>query len=132
MLLIFTFDINNKSSNQNIVNIDGDNINLPEGYFQGKINKFGAINITNGNNSIFVSKVDGVNVDKYLDDYMNRTQNQTVDIENTTINGTIVYKTEDGSAAENIHYWFVKNNKTYEIYTWDGDKNIEGIVNGLI
>ena len=30
------------------------------------------------------------------------------------------------------HYWFVKDNQSYDVYTWDGNKDIGSIVNKFV
>lgn len=107
---------------------------LPDGYHEGKMNKFGAVNITNGTNSIFLFEQDDANIQKYINNYKKeiQKQNQSMTIKNFTIDNIVIYKTNNNNNPNTIHYWFVKNNKTYDVYTWDGNKDMDSIVINLI
>lgn len=108
---------------------------IPEGYSEGNFNEFGATNITNGTNSIFILENNDTNVMEYVHDYenyINNTRNQSMNILTFTIDDMLVYKTDNVDNPNIIHYWFVKNNKTYDIYTWDGNEKIDSIVISMI
>lgn len=106
------------------------NFEMPEGYHEGAVNAFGAVNITNGVSEVFLLEHKDSNTNEYIDEYKVHINeiNQTMDIINYTIDNVQVFKTDNKDSPETVHYWFVKDNKTYDIYTWDGNKDIDSIV----
>ena len=109
--------------------------NMPDGYHEGTPNEFGATNITNGTNSIFIVENNDSNIMSYIteyENYINNSRHQSMSIVNFTIDNTQIYKTDNKDDPNIIHYWFVKNKKTYDIYTWDGNKKMDSIVINMI
>ena len=107
---------------------------LPEGYKDDGINKFGALTLTNGKNPIYILGHDDSNINKYISEYERvvKNKNETMTIENTTINNTIVYKTNNINNPDVTHVWFVKNGDTYEIYKFDNNPEFDSLVSYLI
>ena len=106
------------------------NFKLPDGYSEGKINELGAKNYTKENESIFISESNGERAEAYALEYQNNiNENGSIIVKNYTINNIRVFTIENNNT---IHYWFVKDNKTYDIYTWDGNNDIELFVNNTI
>lgn len=104
--------------------------NMPKGYHEGKSNYLGAVNITDGNTTVFFEEKD-VNVIQDINKYKKMIwddRNQTVLVSNYTIDGNLFYKSTIKENPGVMHCWFVKNNKTYDIYTWDGNNDLDMIV----
>ena len=55
-------------------------------------------------------------------------KNETMTIENNTMNNTIFYKTNNIDNPNTIHIWFVKNGDTYDMYTFDKNPEFEDSV----
>ena len=106
---------------------------LPENYYEGKINKNGDMNITNGNDTIFLSEFDAKDLNKSITAYEEYCikNNYTILKSNLTVNNINIYKFED-SHSGSTHYWFVKDDKGYSIYTWQKVNGIDNIVEDLI
>ena len=106
---------------------------LPEGYHHSNPNDFGAESITNNIHTTFLTEYNGTNITKYVEDYQKfiKTQNQTMNVENFTIDNITLYKTVNIDNPHTIHYFFVANGNTFDVYTWDGDNNIGSIALGL-
>lgn len=130
LILIVGFCAYEGLSNQHF-KVGSATFDMPKGYHEGTPNYLGSVNITKANHTIFFTEYNDSNVTKHINDYKKlilKDRNQTVVISNYTIGGNLIYK---GVVKENptvMHSWFVKNNKTYDIYTWDGDDNLDNIV----
>lgn len=120
--------------NQNTVKVGESTFNIPEGYREGNLNEVGAVNLTNGYSSIFLSEYNTTDVESYVEGYVKNLEDQniSVDVVNYTVDDVMVYKSDNKNDSGNIHYWFVKNNKMYTVYTWDGSKEIESVVENFI
>lgn len=105
---------------------------MPDGYHLGNSDKNMA-NLTNGTKNIYIKKYDDKNVKKHIDSYINQSKqnNKTVKISNFTVGKTLVYKSNLNNSST-VHYWFVKNNKTYTIYSGDKNPEIDSITIKLI
>lgn len=107
---------------------------MPPGYNEGDINRFGATTISNGTNTIFLLEQNGTDVNKYIDEYKEfiKGKNESMVIKNYVIDNIKIYKTDNKDNPNTVHYWFVKNNKTYDIYKWDRNENMDSTVISLI
>jgi len=130
ILLIIGFFLVGNLSTQNTVKVGDANFLLPEGYKEEGINKYGALTLTNGTNNIYILEHDTDNVNTYVSEYKQvvKNKNETMTIENMTINNTIFYKTNNTNNPEVTHYWFVKNGNTFEIYKYDKNSEFESSV----
>ena len=111
---------------------DGE-FNMPKGYHEGIMNNLGAVNITNGKNTVFLYEYGDDDVMSHIKEYkdLDSNKNRPIEIVNITFDGIKIYKTDmDGS--KKTHYWFVKNDKTYDVYTWENNFDMDGIVRDLI
>ncbi len=59
-------------------------------------------------------------------------QNRSAKIENLTIDNILIYKVTNLDYPDIVHYWFVKDNKTYDISKSQGKSPIDTIVINLI
>ena len=125
--LAFFFQGTNDSGNDKVIVVGASNFTIPDGYEIGNDNSDGAKNITNGKNDIFIMEHKGADVTKYINDY-DAYFNQTETIENLNISGYEVYKLTPPNTSNTHHFYFVKNNKVYDIYHWDGNLNIDSEV----
>lgn len=121
---------NNKPSTPETVLVGTSNFTLPDGYYVGKSNNYGDLNITNGKISIFLLEYPDGNLSKYVVNYENSI-NQSVVLTNFTYNNIVVFKGTPSIQSNTVHYWYVCNNKTYSVYSWDYN-NIDDIVKELI
>lgn len=123
--------------NQNkTIEIGKTTFSIPENYYKGNNNNLGAINLTNGTNSLFILEHETTDLHGYLvnyTDYVQKDLNQSVKVTCSTVeNSQNVYKVEKSNDTQIIHYFFVRNGKTYEIYTWDGNSQTDMIVENMI
>ena len=107
---------------------------LPSGYHEQKTNQTGEVIIANGENKITLVKYDDKNASSHITKYEKylKTKNQTMKLDKTKVDNTTVYKSTMKQNPKVIHYWFVKNNKTYSIYTSNANDNTESDINYLI
>lgn len=107
---------------------------LPPGYSEGAKNPYGATNITNGNNTIFIYEYNGSNISEHINEYGNflKEKNESLDTTKLEIDNNIIYKTSNVKNKATVHYWFAKGNKTYDIYKWDGNKDMDSMVIDLV
>lgn len=107
---------------------------IPEGYHEGTLNQLGDVNLTNGTNSIFIKKHDSGDLYKKIKEYeeYKKTENTTVTVSNFKINDELVYKTVSDHDANVNHYWFLKNNKVYSIYSLQKNEDIDKIATNMI
>ena len=107
---------------------------MPDGYSENGTNKYGATAITNGTNTIFLLEQNSSDVNKYVKEYEMsiKDKNESMKIQNLTIDGVKIYKTDNKDNPNTVHYWFVKGNHTYDIYKWDANKKMDNTVMNLI
>ena len=98
---------------------------IPEGYSESTQNKDGDVTISNKTNSIYLSEIDkplDECVNTYINSTKNSSRNATKDIIN--IDDVKLYKVSV-SDGYTVHYWFTLDGKTFTIYSWDGNKNLD-------
>ena len=102
------------------VKVGDSTFKIPEGYHVDKSEDNNVTNLTDGKHNIYIKKYDDKKIQKHIESYINRSElkNKTVKISNFTVGKTLVYKTTL-NGTNTIHYWFVKNNNTYNIYSGD-------------
>lgn len=107
---------------------------LPDGYHEGNQTEYGDVNITNGYSSVLIHNYSDNNVKKYRDDYSEYllNNNATPELRNFTVDDITIYKTTIVNNTQTMHYWFIKDNKTFSIYTWDGNSNMDSFIRDLI
>lgn len=131
LLLIIGFLLFNNFSTQNSTVKIGDAVfTLPNGYKEDGVNEYGALTITNGTNSIYLVEHNDKDISKHVSEYENVTnyKNETMRIENFTMNNTLFYKTNNVDNPNTVHIWFVKNNNTYDIYKFDKNSKFQDSV----
>lgn len=116
------------------VKIDDITFNLPEGYHETKSTNNSGINMSNGLNSMILSKCDEKNIQKNIKQYKDykNSHNESIKITNFTANNILVYKSVIVNHTDTIHYWFNYKDNTYTVYTWDGNKNSDKFISELI
>lgn len=136
ILLILGFFIysSNTLNRSDVIQVGTTNFTMPEGYHIGEKNTFGAISITNESNTIFLLENNGTNVQGYIDIYRKILidKNESINITCFNIDNMEIYKIISLNNTQNIHYYFIKNNKTYDVYTWDGNPKMDSTVIKLI
>ena len=128
-LIVYTSFMNQETE----VKVGDATFKIPDGYHLGNSDEKNVTNLTNGTKNICIKEYDDKNIKKHINSYINQSEkdNKTVKISNFTVGKTLVYKTNLNKSAI-VHYWFVKNNKTYNIYTWDKNPEIDSISIKLI
>ena len=133
ILIIIGTVLFNNSVEKNQVQIGNTIFSMPSGYSIRQSNETEA-NITNGFNTIIISKCNNNTIQKQIDDYktLKEKDNNTIYVTNITINNLIVYKATVTNNTSYIHYWFKYNDETYTVYSWNANKNMDEIVSELI
>lgn len=134
IISIGVFKFNDFSNVDKTVKVGSADFTLPKGYAVGSPNQYGAVNITDGNHSIYLAEYNTTDVNKLIRDYESfvKNQNQSMKIVNLTIDNVLIKKTDNADNPLNVHYWVVKNNKTYDIYKWDDNPNMDSLVIDLV
>lgn len=116
------------------IKIDDVVFSLPEGYSEAKSVNNNGINISNGFNSMILSKCDEKNITKNINNYKTYKQkdNYSIKISNFTVDNIVIYKTVVVNKTDTIHYWFNYKNNTFTVYTLDGNKNSDKFISELI
>ena len=109
------------------------NFILPSGFSAKGSNEIGDLIISDNNNQIYLAEYENDTVGDYITYYAHERNlnNETISSSNFTIGSTTVYKTTNTNTSSN-HYWFVKDGKTYTIYSWNKIENMDNIVSDLI
>lgn len=133
LLVVGFIAFSNFTNHETEVKIGDATFKIPDGYHISKSENNKTINLTNGKNDIYIYKYNDKNVKKHVNSYINKTEqnNKTVKISNFTVGKTLVYKTNI-NRSNTVHFWFVKNNATYEIYSWDKNPQIDSIATKMI
>ena len=116
-------------NHENEIMVDSFYFPIPEGYIEGTINNLGSINYTNGNNSIFISEDDNLNVEDKINSY--KSHNPNITVEKYVVND-IPIKLVNTNNANITHYFFVKDNRGYDVYTWDGNDDLKDVVDNFV
>ena len=108
------------SNQDNEIKVGSTKFQIPDGYHEVASNKDEVINLTNGTHEIFIGKYNDININKHIKSYVdfNEKRNITVNISNFTVGKTLVYKSNLNNSSA-VHYWFIKNKNTYDIYSWN-------------
>lgn len=118
---------------QNDIKVGDAYFTLPEGY---KCVANGAYtNITNDNDEYIILSYNNTNdVKKVINDYVefNKNHNLTVSLSNSQVGEYKVYRSTMDNNRQIVHYWFVYDNKVYQIYTHSANSNSEKIICDLI
>ena len=127
IMLGIGFVIANQS---NHVNVDGVNFQVPDAY--KVIDRKTSVNLTNGGDSIIILKNTTTDINNTVKQYIKskEMQNFTVKSSKFKLNDVDVYEVNVNKTI--THYWFEKNNKVFEIYTWSTNPNTILVVNDLI
>lgn len=140
LLFFIGFLFNQPNYEQKPVKVGNTNFKIPEGYSEGKKNKFGDINLTKNNNSFFISVCNNSLSEqtKGMENYF-KGVNETTKLTNLSMHGIVVYKLTITDSSESklddtksSYYWFEKNNKVFKIYNWDGIRDMDNIVSNLV
>lgn len=127
------FAFYSSTNQQKEVKIGEATFQLPNGYHVVDSDDKNVTNLTNGTNNIYIKEYNTKNIKKLVNSYVNQSEsnNKTVKISNFTVGKTLVYKSNLKNSGT-VHYWFVKNNKTYTIYAWNKNPEIDSITTKLI
>ena len=131
LIIIFGgFIIYSTFFNQETVKVGTTEFVLPSGYHEGDLNDFGAVSVSNGTNTVYLLEYNGSDEVKYVNKYLDfkKGSNESISISQFNSGNTTIYKTNNVNDTKNVHYWFAKGNKSYEIYTWDVNPEMDNIV----
>lgn len=134
VLIIIICGVTLFNSFNNDVTVGNTTFSLPNGFQNAGFTDSGNVNISNGYESIYIHEFDDNNITKHVNEYVNdRIENNfTSNLTNFTVGNKVVYKTVIINQTHSMHYWFINDNKTYSIYTWDGIPKMDQIVSDLI
>lgn len=92
------------------------------------------VNITNGKNIISIIEYEDGDLEEVFQNYSNKRNNEnySLEVSNLTIDNNLVIKSVKYTDYKNVHYWFAKNGRVYEIFSWDTDENFEKNVEFMI
>lgn len=132
LLVVGLIAFYNFSTQENEVKIGNSTFKLPNGYFIGNSNN-NITNLTDGTHEIYIGSYNDKNINKHVDSYVNDSMdnNRSIKISNFTVGKTLVYKSNIKD-SKTVHYWFVKNKNTYNIYSVDKNSEIDSTVIKLI
>lgn len=121
------------TNQDNKVKVGYGTFKIPDGYHVEDSKNKDVINLTKGNKNIYIKEYNDKNVEKHINSYINQSEknNKTVKISNFTVGKTLVYKSNLENSST-VHYWFVKKNNAYTIYSWDKNPEIDSITIKLI
>jgi hypothetical protein len=113
-----------------VVKVGGTDFIVPEGYHQDAPNKLGDVTISNGTHKIFLEEHNDTDVDKYIKNYESfcKKHNQTVKVSKLNVDGVEFYKSFNEDNPQTVYYWFIKGDKTYDIYKWHENKEMDHLV----
>lgn len=133
LAIIGCFMVFNNFGNGHI-EVKGTQFALPDGFTESTVLKDGNANITNGNTSLIFVKYGGSNIQQYIDKYVdyNKERNYTTKLSNFTAGGVEVYKAAITENKNVFHYWFVKDDNVFEVFTRDGNDQTDKIVLELV
>lgn len=116
--------------NYETVKVGSSELVLPKGYHDDGFNEFGAVSITNGRNHIFLLEFNDTDAYKHANEYLlsKNDTNESVYLTQFDLGNRTIYKSTNFQKSSNVHYWFEKGNKSYEIYKWDGNPKMDDIV----
>lgn len=139
LILAVTFIFSNNVLINDKFNVGSVFLDLPNGYHLDSssirhTNEYSTVNITNGKNVISIYEYNDDDLSRHIYDYANvkRRENHTLSYSNITINNIDVQKSIDNNNTRIVHYWFLYENKVYDICTWTSDSDFEDNVNLMI
>ena len=76
-----------------VIKVGSSEFKAPEGYHQGAPNKLGDASMSNGTNEIYLTELNGTDVNVHIKGYQDyiKTQNQTIKVSNMNIDNVDIY-----------------------------------------
>ena len=127
LILGFTF------YTQNTVKIGKAYFTVPDGY--QVVDEGNYVNLTSGKNYMcLVKEAADENVEKSIDKYTKnkKNTNDTLSFSKFSSGDVSITKSVSKKDPKVFHYWFVKDGKTYEAFTWSGNSNSDNFLTTLI
>lgn len=93
------------------------------------------VKLTSGENIYFINVLNSSDVKFFVNDYVvhkNTTENKSVNISKLDYADSTIYKSVVSDNSSVIHYWFLKDGKTCEIYTGTADSNTDNFILDII
>lgn len=119
---------------QNTVKIGNSYFTIPDGYHV--VDEGDYVNLTSGSNYIcLVKECADENINKSIEKYESSKKvngNDTLHFSNFSSADINVIKSVSNKDSNVVHYWFVKDGKTYEAFNWAGNSNSDNLLINLI
>lgn len=130
LVILGGFIVYNHLFTYNTAKVGSTELTLPHGYYEDGLNKFGAVQATDGKNHIFLLEFNDADAKKHAKEYIKSQKgtNDTVTLSQFVIDGKTIYKSTSVKRPQTSHYWFEKDNKTYEVYKWDKNPKMDELV----
>ena len=115
--------------NFNTAKVGSSELVLPKGYYEDGVNEFGAVRITDGRNEVFLIEFNDTDAYRHAQEYVDSKNGtgESVYLSQFDIDNRTIYKSSNFQKSSNVHYWFEKGNKSYEVYKWDGNPKMDDI-----
>ncbi|WP_296888431.1 hypothetical protein [uncultured Methanobrevibacter sp.] len=81
------------------------------------------------------SDINASDIDSAVSNYVkfkNQSENLSINVQKLDLDGLTVYKSVVQNNSSVVHYWFIKDNHIYEIYTPTFDSNMETVILNII
>lgn len=105
-------------NSNNHVNLGGTSFKTIDGYNHIQGDNF--INFTKSNNFIYIEIVNGT-INNSINQYLKSKNESMYNLSDFSLDGVKVYKVTLSNYAI-AHFWFEKNHRVYEIYSWNYDE----------
>ena len=109
--------------------------NVPKGYQAQNVSDK-LVRLVSDDKILYINgNVTGSNIDKAVSDYVNfknRTENTSIMVSDINENGYNFHKSIAVTNSSIVHYWFIKENKIYEIYTSTADSNTDKLISSIV
>lgn len=117
----------------NTVKVGNAYFTVPEGYHV--VDRDYCSNITSETDHMcLVKEVSDDNINNVIEKYnaAKVSENDTLNFSKFSFGEVEVIKSISNKNPNVIHYWFVKDGKTYEAFTWSGNSNSDNLLKNLI
>ena len=109
--------------------------NVPNGYQAQNVSDK-LVRLVSDDKVLYINgNINESNIDKAVSDYVNfknRSENTSVMVSDLNENGYNFHKSIAVTNSSIVHYWFIKENKIYEIYTSTADSNTDKLISSIV
>ena len=103
--------------------------------YQDQMDSTHLLRLTSGENIYFINVLNSSDVKFFVNDYVahkNTTENKSVNISKLDYSNSTIYKSVVSDNSSIVHYWFLKDGKSCEIYTGTADSNTDNFILDII